>query len=503
MTNQQQGPQGQVPMMPQGQGPQGPMGPGQMQNPNMPPQQQGLEFSISPAMYSWLEEEDCSIAFTTYKNSRLFFLGRKDDGKLSIFERLFAHAMGLWTEEERIYLASQFQIWKFDNVTVPGEQYKGYDKLFVPRVGYTTGNLDTHDLIIDKNGRMVFVNTLFSCLCTLSEKHSFKPIWVPPFITKLKPEDRCHLNGLAMRDGMPKYVSAICRSDVHHGWRDRRDNGGILMDIDTNEVVAENLSMPHSPRWHDGKLWVLQSGTGQLGYIDDGKFQEVCFIPGYLRGLAFQGKYAIVGLSKCRQERSFSGLKLDENLGKKDADARCGIHIIDLETGDLHAFFELKTVVDELYDVQILRGVKRPQALGFKKDDVSRVITIEKQESDERDEVIVLPPRQNRQEQAAAARAAAQQRAMQQGQMPMQQGQPMQGQPMQGQPMQGPGGQQMPMPQYGQQGMPQQQLTPQQQQQMMQQRQMMMQQQQQMAQQQKAAGNQQSDISQDSFQKKN
>lgn len=439
----------------QGQVPPAPQGPyANQQMPQGQPQQgSGLEFSISPALYPWLEEQNCSIAYTTYKNSRIFFLGRKPDGRLSIFERLFAHAMGLAASSERLYLASQYQIWKFDNVTAEKEQYKGYDRLYVPTVGHTTGNIDCHDVVVDKNGRVVFVNTQFSCLATFSDKYSFKPIWIPPFISKLKPEDRCHMNGLALRDGMPRYISAICRSDVHHGWRDRRENGGIVMDIETNEVLAENLSMPHSPRWHDGKLWVLQSGTGELGYIEDGKFQTVAFIPGYLRGLSFINGYAVVGLSQCRKERSFSGLQLDENLKAKDADARCGIHIIDLKTGDLHAWFEHKNIVEELYDVQILQGVVRPQALGFKKDDVARVITIEEMDSNERESVIVVPPRlpkgkpgQQGQAQGQQPQAGQQQMTPQQQQQMMRQRQMQQ---QQGGPQGGPvgPGARRPMPQ--------------------------------------------------------
>lgn len=351
------------------------------------------EFSASPGLYNWLEQTNCSIAFTTYKNSRLFFVGRNEEQRLSVFERLFAHAMGLWAEPDRLILASQYQLFNFENIVAKGELYKGYDKLFVPNQSFTTGLCDAHDVVKEQSGRIVFVNTLFSCLCTLSERYSFKPVWIPPYITALRGEDRCHLNGLAMRDGVARYVSMVSQSDVHHGWRKSRENGGIIMDIETNEVIAAGLSMPHSPRFHNGKVWLLQSGTGELGFLENGAFVPVAFLAGYLRGLAFIDQFAVVGLSKCRQERSFSGLALDERLRLKNAEARCGVHVIDLNTGALVEWFEMETLVEELYDVQLLRGVKRPQALGFRKDEIQRVISIESPTSSERQEVMVLPPK--------------------------------------------------------------------------------------------------------------
>ena len=132
----------------------------------------------------------------------------------------------------------------------------------MPQVGYTTGDLDIHDVAVDAAGRPVFVATLFGCLATTSETHSFTPLWRPPFISKLAAEDRCHLNGLAMRDGAPAYVRAVAATDVADGWREHRRDGGVVIDVATNEIVCRGLSMPHSPRLHDGTLYVLNSGTG-------------------------------------------------------------------------------------------------------------------------------------------------------------------------------------------------------------------------------------------------
>ena len=338
-----------------------------------------LEITCSQYFMQWLEGRNVSIALTTYHTNRLFLLGIKEQNKLSVFERMFEHAMGLCVTEDRLYMSSKYQIWQLDNALPHGATHNGFDKLYVPRVAHTTGNIDAHDMALDKDGNLVFVNTLYSCLATLSDKYNFNPIWKPGFISKLVPEDRCHLNGLAMRDGSPAYVTAISKSDVTAGWRERRSNGGVLIDVASNEIILDGLSMPHSPRYYRDKLWVLNSGAGEFGYIDEqsAKFVSVAFCPGYMRGLSFVDNYAIIGLSKPRDEKVFNGLPLQDALKAKDADAQCGFMVINIDTGIVEHWLQFEGVVVELYDVQVLENVRRPTALGFKSDEIHRFITFE------------------------------------------------------------------------------------------------------------------------------
>jgi uncharacterized protein (TIGR03032 family) len=324
----------------------------------------------------WLEEQKLSLAFSTYQAGRLFFIGTNAEARLSIFERFFNRSMGLCVDGDTIWLSSLYQLWRFSNALEDGQQHEGYDRLFVPRQSYTTGDLDIHDIAVDGDGRLIFVNTLFSCLATISEDHSFTPLWSPPFISRLAAEDRCHMNGLAMLDGKPKYVTAVSQSDIADGWRDRRTDGGCVVDVPSGEIVLEGLSMPHSPRMHDGKLWVLNSGVGEFGYVDveSGKFEAVTFCPGYARGMSFHNGFAIVGLSRPR-DGSFSGLALDANLAERDAEARSGLIVIDLKSGDIVHWLRLEGLIDELYDVAVLPGVTRPMALGFKTDEIRRILS--------------------------------------------------------------------------------------------------------------------------------
>ncbi len=338
-----------------------------------------LEISTSRQMLSWLVEQKISIALTTYQVGKLYFIGLKPDNGLSVFERSFNRCMGLCTTPNGLYMSSLYQVWRFENVFEAGQQQDGFDRLYVPQMGYTTGDLDIHDMAVDSDGRLVFVNTLFGCLATLSETHSFKPLWQPFFISKLAAEDRCHLNGLAMRDGQPAYVTAVGQCDVADGWREHRAKGGIVIDVPRNEVVCSGLSMPHSPRWHNGRLWLLNSGTGEFGYVnmESGRFEPLCFCPGYMRGLTFQGGFALVGLSKPRENKTFSGLVLDDHLKSRNAEARCGVQVIDLRSGDIVHWLRIEGVVEELYDVVTLPRVRRPMALGFKTDEIRRVLSVE------------------------------------------------------------------------------------------------------------------------------
>jgi len=337
-----------------------------------------LEITASRQFMSWLQEQNTSLIFTTYQIGKVFLIGSKPDGKMSVFERTFNRCMGLWASSQTVYMSSLYQLWRFENTLKPGENYQGYDRLYVPQMGYTTGDIDAHDVAMHKNGKPVFVNTLFSCLAQPSEEYSFEPIWKPPFVSKLAAEDRCHLNGLAMQDGEPQFVTCVGQSDVNEGWREHRVGGGCVVDVASNEIVATGFSMPHSPRLYKDKLWLLNSGRGEFGYVDlnTGKFEPVAFCPGYLRGLNFIGDYAIVGLSKPRGNKTFSGLPLDELLTEKNASARCALQVIDLKSGDVVHELRIEGVVDELYDVCPLPGVRQPMALGFKTDEIRHILSL-------------------------------------------------------------------------------------------------------------------------------
>lgn len=341
-------------------------------------QKPALSLTTSRHFPAWLADTGVSLAFTTYQAGKLFLIGLAESGRVSVFERSFERCLGLHASPSTLWLSSAYQLWRLENVLDPDQEHEGYDRLYVPRLGYVTGDLDIHDIAIDGDGSPVFVNTLFSCLARPSATHSFVPVWMPPFVSRLAAEDRCHLNGLAMRDGRPSMVTAVAKSDVADGWRDRRRDGGLVVDVATGEVVASGLSMPHSPRWHAGSLWLLDSGSGMFGRVDTagGRFEPVAFCPGYARGLCLHGRYAVIGQSRPRDNSTFQGLELDRLLAEKGAEPRCGLIVVDLETGDTVHWLRIEGVVEELYDVGVLPGVRRPMALGFRTEEIRRTIRI-------------------------------------------------------------------------------------------------------------------------------
>lgn len=338
-----------------------------------------LELTGSRQFVSWLIEHQLSLSFSTYQAGKLFFVGMADQHQLSVFERTFTRCMGIGLDPltQALWVANLYQIWRFENALKPGQDHQGYDRVYVPQVGFTTGDVDAHDIAVDQQGP-VFVNTLFSCLARPSERYSFEPYWLPPFISKLAAEDRCHLNGLALKDGLPAYVTCVSQTDANEGWREHRQTGGIVIDVQTNEIVADGMSMPHSPRWYRDRLWVLNSGEGEFGYLDmkSGQFEAIAFCPGYLRGLSFHGDFAVVGLSRPRRNKSFEGLSLQQKLEDKNVQPRCGLQVINLKTGDIVHELRIEGVVEELYDVCVLPGVKRPMAIGFMKEEIRHTLSL-------------------------------------------------------------------------------------------------------------------------------
>jgi uncharacterized protein (TIGR03032 family) len=342
-----------------------------------------VDYSLSPGLVARLAQLNVSVAFSSYQSGLLYMLGRDPKGGAHLHQSGQAKPMGLsYDGAGGLTMTGGYQLMRFQNVLAPHERINHtFDACFVPRVVHMTGQLDAHDVGLDAQGEPVFVNTRFNCLAAPDARHSFRPLWRPPFISALVDEDRCHLNGLAMEGGTPAYATAVSRSDTIDGWRDRRADGGVVIDIRSNAVVCEGLSMPHSPRMHRGELWLLNSGTGELGVVTGlasglGRFEPRVFCPGFLRGLSFAGDYAFVGLSKPRYKR-FEGLALEAALSARDSEPWCGVQVIDLSRGTCVDWFRIDGAVGELYDVEVLPGIACPMAVSPASADIAHLITFE------------------------------------------------------------------------------------------------------------------------------
>lgn len=323
--------------------------------------------SVSRGLADWLRAHRTSLAFTSYQTGQLFLVGVMPNGRVSFNQQNFTRAMGLCYQPGRLYLGALHQVWRLENMLRPGETgNRSFDSVLVPRNGQTTGDVDIHEVGTDARGRVIFVNTKYSCLATLDLRHSFRPIWQPAFISKLVPEDRCHLNGMAIAGGEVRYVTAVSRSDVVGGWRERRHEGGVLIDVADGRIVTDRLSMPHSPRVDGKRLLALDSGRGQIVAIDpaSGARAEIAFAPGFLRGMALHDGHAIVTVSKPRNG-TFEGLELDAAMRARDAEPWCGVLIVDLKSGGIVEWIRLDGFITELFDVAAMPGVACPMSIGI------------------------------------------------------------------------------------------------------------------------------------------
>ena len=330
----------------------------------------------SPGFAALLHEQNAALAITTYQIGKLFLIGAPAPDRLSVTERTFQRCLGIAATGDSLYLAGLNNILRFENAVPTGRDLEGHDAVYVPQIAWYTGDVFAHDLGVLPSGRPVFINTLFSCLATVDEQHSFRSVWHPPFITALRPEDRCHLNGLAMEEGAPRFVTACGQTDSPGGWRAERTGNGCVIDIAGNEIVATGLTMPHSPRLHDGRLYLCNAGTGEIGEIElaSGRFNPIASCPGFTRGVVFAGGKLLVGLSLPRQNAAFSGLPLDERLKRDGQEPRCMIQVIDAVSGTADHWITLGGVVRELYDIALIPGRHKPMAVGFAQGQINRLI---------------------------------------------------------------------------------------------------------------------------------
>jgi uncharacterized protein (TIGR03032 family) len=348
---------------------------------------QGPILSHSAGFPDWLAAQNCSLGLTTYQRGRLMLIGRKPDGTLRVHERLLPDCKGLWSDGQTLWASSTHALWRFENGLSGGKRTKGgVDRLFIPREGRVTGKIDIHEIAMGDPAQFgaaagmapIFISSAFNCLATTSDSASFQALWRPPFITSKVGGDCCHLNGLAMDGTRAAFVSMISTADTLGGWRDDRQGGGVIMDLATDEVVATGLSMPHSPRLYDGKLWVLNSGHGELGTVDiaSGTFTAVASCPGFARGLGFVGRHAVIGLSLPRRNAIFEGLALDETLGKAGTAPICGLQIVDLDTGQTLHWLRSEHTIEELFDVAILLDIHQPEAVGFQGESIETYVSV-------------------------------------------------------------------------------------------------------------------------------
>jgi uncharacterized protein (TIGR03032 family) len=322
---------------------------------------------------SWLRENRVSLAISTYEVGKILLIGTDPQGRFVIFERTLDRCMGLHAAGDTLFAATRTRIVRFRDAG--GDDT--WDRKYLPRVAWYTGDVDAHDIGLDSGGHPLLVATRFNCIGRTSIDRSFEPVWWPRFLTGPIDGDRCHLNGLATVGGEPAIVTMAAPSDAPDGWRRNRFGTGQVVDARTHEVLAGGLAMPHSPRIVDGRVWFLEAARGALCTLERGRVDRICQLPGFARGLAFYGGYAVVGLSVPRTNLSLHDTPVALEHKARGMPLLCGIAVVDVGSGAIaHLLAFEGEFVREVYDVAVLPDTLRPWAAGFQGDELTREVDL-------------------------------------------------------------------------------------------------------------------------------
>jgi uncharacterized protein (TIGR03032 family) len=323
-----------------------------------------IDLKMDEGFGRWVEQAGATVVISTYQAGKIVLVGH-DGRQIAVLIRDMHAPMGLAVEGSKMAVALRESVVVLADAPalapdLPGHPQAFFEHLYLPRVTYSTGDIRAHEVAFGRHGLWI-VNTRFSCLCLLGDEHSFEPRWRPKFVSACVPEDRCHLSGLAMDDGVPAYVTAHAATDTADGWREHKARGGVLIDVASGEPFMRGFTMPHSPRIAGGALWVLDSGEGALDRIDraTGAHTTVAKLPGFTRGLCIVGSHALVGLSKIREKKVFGGLAIAAFLPQ----LVCGVALVNIESGKVEGRLRFTSGCEEIFDVAVLPGRRRVQVL--------------------------------------------------------------------------------------------------------------------------------------------
>ncbi len=338
-----------------------------------------INVQMSPSLLPWLRDHHLNMVFTTGAASKLMMLSlTQDHHQLVLRELYFNQCRALLCQNQNtLYLTTRQKIWRLYNAVPAGKEIDDLQRIFIPQSGYITGELGVCDLAIEAHERLIFVNPLFSCLATVSPTHSFTPLWKPAFISQLVAENRCGLSGVAMLNGIPKYVTAAASTDSAQGWQQQPFNSGILIDVPTNEIVLTGLERPCCPRFYNEQLWLAERGSGYLGYVDlhSMEFKRITLCPGHIQSVRFHAHYAVVSVGRPDPQEAES-VSVLQNLAQHNLAPTCGVVVIDLNSGDIVGQITFDQVINEIPALVLLRDVYRSAMVGLDSKEMGRMITV-------------------------------------------------------------------------------------------------------------------------------
>jgi uncharacterized protein (TIGR03032 family) len=318
-----------------------------------------IQAVVSGSFLAIIDGLKISLAASCYQASTVILVSAGVSG-LSVLPRSFDKPMGLAAEGDRLAVALRNEVVSLaaSRALAPGfpRSPGTYATLWLPRTLRYTGEVDLHDPAF-AGEKLLAVATRFSCIARIDGAASFAPIWQPPFISDLVPEDRCHLNGMALDEsGTPRFVTALGASNAAEGWRAGRATGGVLLSVPDGRVVLDGLCMPHSPRLIGGVLHLLNSGAGEVLRVDrkTGAAEVLARLPGYTRGMAALGDILFVGLSRLRDRRGAGHVPLPVEVSQGKLSS--GIVALDRQSGRVLGQLDFADGVDEISDLALLPG---------------------------------------------------------------------------------------------------------------------------------------------------
>lgn len=292
--------------------------------------------------------KDCGISLliSTYQAGKIIAISY-DNGRLVQSVKNFDRPMGMYFHKKNLYVACRDEILTFNlNDSIINDTKHEYNSLLLPRVSYNTSFVDSHDICVDRYGSIVFANTEYSCLSKTSENWGIENIWKPPFISKIENGDRCHLNGVSSEDGLIKYITTFSKSNTSLGWKGDTFNKGTLIDISTDKILCDDLYMPHSPRFYEGYVYILESGTGTIKKVNPKnlKTENILSTKFFCRGLGIVNGVAFVGFSKIRSSNKMIYSPITK-------ESECGVMAVDLLSNEEIGRITYHNSVSEIYDI--------------------------------------------------------------------------------------------------------------------------------------------------------
>ena len=334
-----------------------------------------IDLHVGAGFARWLAGADATVVITTYQAGKIVLVDH-DGSKITVLILDLASPMGIAIDGRRdgsaLRSGARMAIALRDRVVVfadspelaqqmPGRPAGSFEHLYSPRVTYATGDIRAHEIAFGREGLWI-VNTRLSCLCLASVEHAFEPRWLPKFVSACVPEDRCHLtSGLAIEGGAPAYVTAHGATDSRGGWRDRKLGGGVVIDVARGDPLAGGFTMPHSPRIHDGALWVLDSGQGVLAEVDrrTGARTPVASVPASRAASTSWASTPSSASPRSGRRTSSGGMP----VSSRHRELHAGVVVVKTSTGEIEGVLRFTSGCDEIFDVAVLRGKHRVQFL--------------------------------------------------------------------------------------------------------------------------------------------